>query len=117
MRHIYRFSLAIVFSVAGFLHFKREEGFEKVVPSYLPFKRFIVHASGVLEIVFGLLLFFKRPGKTLKNLINAFLLAVFPANIYMARKKLPLGSIELPKPILYLRLPLQFVLMGMVKRM
>lgn len=117
MRHIYRFTLAIVFTVAGFLHFKREEGFERVVPDYLPFKRFIVHASGIAEILFGLLLFVRRPGKVLKSLINGFLLLVFPANIYMARKELPLGSIDLPKPLLYLRLPLQFVLMGMVKRM
>ena len=33
----------------------------------------------------------------------------------MARKELPLGDKEVPKWALYLRLPLQFVLIGLIK--
>ena len=47
--------------------------------------------------------------------INLFLLAVLPANVYMARKKLQLGDKEVPAWALWLRLPLQFVLIGLVK--
>ena len=49
--------------------------------------------------------------------MNLFLLAVLPANIYMARKELPLGDKEVPKWALYLRLPLQFVLIGLIKKL
>jgi len=53
----------------------------------------------------------------LKKGINAFLLAVLPANIYMARKQLPLGNKSVPKWALYLRLPLQFILIAIVKKL
>ena len=61
------------------------------------------------------MLLIKRPASWLKKGINLFLLAVSPANIYMARKGLPLGDKELPKWALYSRLPLQFVLIKAIK--
>ncbi|MDU0996862.1 MAG: hypothetical protein E7A66_10610, partial [Staphylococcus lugdunensis] len=57
------------------------------------------------------------PAEWLKKGMNLFLLAVLPANIYMARKELPLGDKEVPKWALYLRLPLQFVLIGLIKKL
>ena len=50
-----------------------------------------------------------------KTGINLFLLGVLPANIYMARKELPLGDKQVPKWALYSRLPMQFVLIALVK--
>ena len=41
----------------------------------------------------------------------------FPANIYMARKKLPLGDKQLPTWVLYARLPLQFILMRVISKL
>ena len=75
-----------------------------------------VLVTGIFEILFGLALLIKRPSQCLKNTIN-LLLAVFPANIYMAVKKLPLGDKQLPTWQLYLRLPMQFVLMGLIKKL
>lgn len=49
--------------------------------------------------------------------INAFLWAVFPANIYMARKNLPLAGKQLPKWALYGRLPLQFIMIKMISKL
>ncbi|MGZ9807251.1 hypothetical protein ACTMNS_04870, partial [Staphylococcus haemolyticus] len=43
--------------------------------------------------------------------------AVLPANIYMARKELPLGDKQVPKWALYSRLPMQFVLIALVKKL
>lgn len=117
MKSVMRYILAGVFGIAGIAHFKRTEGFAKVVPHYLPFKNFIVWASGIVEIAFSILLFLKRPGKLLKNVINTFLLLVLPANIYMARKAVPLGNIELPKPLLWARVPMQFILIKMVNKL
>ena len=64
-----------------------------------------------------MMLLIKRPAEWLKKGMNLFLLAVLPANIYMARKELPLGDKEVPKWALYLRLPLQFVLIGLIKKL
>ncbi|BFL67257.1 MULTISPECIES: DoxX family protein [Staphylococcus] len=112
-----RFLLGIAFGTAGVLHFTNERQFRNIVPDYLPLQKTAVLVTGVFEIFFGIMLLIQRPASWLKKGINLFLLAVFPANIYMARKQLPLGDKEVPKWALYLRLPLQFVLMGLVKKL
>lgn len=117
MKNLFRYIMASVFTIAGILHFKRLDGFRKIVPSYLPFKQGIVIISGIVEIIFGLVLLVKRPGTLMKTMISGFLYAVLPANIYMARKEIPLGEIRVPKPLLYLRIPLQFILIGIIKRL
>lgn len=117
MKTFLRFLIGGLFGTAGVLHFLRPEGFTRIVPKYLPLRKTAVYVTGIFEIIFGILLFWKRPCKWTKCAINAFLLAVFPANIYMARKKLPLGDQEVPKWGLYARLPLQFVLMSLVKKL
>lgn len=117
MKIIIRYILAVVFGIAGIAHFTRTEGFSNIVPNYLPFKAFIVKASGVAELIISFLLLIKRPGNFLKKIINSFLVIVLPANIYMARKSLPLGSIDVPKPLLWARVPLQFVLIKIVNKL
>lgn len=107
--------LGIGFLFAGVLHFLKEPNFTKIVPDYLPFRKEIVYISGLMEIVIGMYLIFKNPSEIGKKLINVFLLSVFPANIYMARKEIPLGDKQLSKKVLYGRLPLQFILMRLVK--
>lgn len=115
MKLLLRLFLGSGFTLAGILHFIREKNFTKIVPAYLPFKKEIVYISGVIEVIMGLYLLMRKPGNKVKKLINLFLLAVFPANIYMARKGLPLGEKQLPKAVLYSRLPLQFILIKMIK--
>lgn len=117
MKKIIRILFGIGFSVAGVLHFKDEENFRNIVPEYLPFRKAAVLITGVFEIVFGLLLLIKQPSTCLKKTINAFLWAVFPANIYMAHKNLPLAGKQLPKWALYGRLPLQFIMIKMISKL
>ncbi|MCG7339982.1 hypothetical protein MHZ36_11850 [Staphylococcus sp. ACRSN] len=117
MKRIISIVFGLVFSFAGVLHFKNEENFRRIVPSYLPFKKTAVLVTGVIECVFGILLLIKQPTNGLKNAITAFLLAVFPANIYMARKKLPLGDKPLSPWALYLRLPMQFLLISIIRKL
>lgn len=115
MKIIVRMFLGLGFTAAGVLHFLREPNFTKIVPDYLPLKKEIVYISGVIELIMGIYLIFKKPSRLAKQLINAFLLGVFPANVYMARKEIPLGDKQLSKSVLYGRLPLQFVLMKIIK--
>lgn len=95
-----------LFSIMGMLHFIFSSRFKKVVPPTVPFKTFIAYFTGVLELLFGALLLFNKFNNTVINLINGFIWAVFPANIYMYthHRKLGLNS---PRIILLLRLPLQ----------
>ncbi|KTW20844.1 MauE/DoxX family redox-associated membrane protein [Staphylococcus xylosus] len=117
MNKITRVIFGIVFSIAGILHFKDEQKFRAIIPTYLPFRKAAVLITGVFEVIFGLLLLARKPSTCLKKAIIAFLLAVFPANIYMARNNIPLGGKELPKWALYGRLPLQFVMIKMISKL
>ncbi|HLR18803.1 MAG TPA: MauE/DoxX family redox-associated membrane protein [Staphylococcus sp.] len=117
MKTAMRILFGILFSVAGVLHFKDEEHFRSIVPEYLPFRKAAVLITGVFEIVFGLLLLIKQPTTCLKKTIIAFLWVVFPANIYMARKELPLAGKQLPKWALYSRLPIQFVMIKAISKL
>lgn len=117
MRKVMRYGLAGLFGLAGIMHFIRLEGFTRIVPKYLPLRKTAVVVTGIIELWISAVLFIKRPSQKFKQGINAFLLAVFPANIYMARKQLPLGDIQPPKWALYSRLPLQFILMAIIRKL
>lgn len=114
---IVRIILGTIFSIAGFLHFKDEQSFRKIVPEYLPLRKTAVLLTGIVEMITGIYLIIKRPTNTMKKLINLFLISVMPANIYMARKSLPLGNKQLPQWILYARIPLQFVLIRTISKL
>lgn len=92
------------------MHFVNEEGFRKIIPPVLPFRKAAVLITGVIEIFFGVALLVKQPSTLLKKVIQAFLIAVFPANVYMAVKDIDLNDKKLPKPALWGRLPLQGLL-------
>lgn len=115
MKFIIRMILGTLFTIAGVLHFLREPNFTKIIPSYIPLKKEITYITGIMEVMMGIYLCLKRPSVSAKKWINRFLLAVFPANVYMARKQLPLGDKQLSQSALYGRLPLQFVLMKLIK--
>jgi uncharacterized membrane protein len=102
--------VAIAFLVSGVLHFLRPATFESIVPRALPARRFLVHASGVAELVCAAGLIGRRDWA--RGASAAVLVAVFPANVQMA---LDAGSGVRSGPannrwLLWARLPLQAVL-------
>lgn len=102
---------SILLMGAGVLHFINLEGFRRIVPSILPCKTFIVKFTGVLEILFSVLLWVKSKNNLYGKLIALFMIAVFPANVYMALKKIPFKPGTEANPyVLYGRLPLQIPL-------
>ncbi|UWF57477.1 hypothetical protein NZD48_03745 [Staphylococcus hyicus] len=115
MKQFQRVIFGILFVTIGILHFTHETTFRKIVPFYLPFRKLAVFVTGVCEIIFGVALLLRRPGYVFKHIIIAFLWAVLPANIYMARRIDEIEGMQLPKPLLYLRIPLQFHLMKLIR--
>ena len=99
-------SFGPVFVLAGILHFVIPRTYESIVPSWLPARRAIVYASGVAEIASGAAVLHPRTRRLGARLSIATLLAVFPANVEMARnhERFPVPGGRLA---LYLRLPLQ----------
>jgi len=81
-----------------------------MMPPYLPAHLFLIYLSGFLEIGCGIALLLPKFSKRAAWGIILLLLAIFPANIYMAMN--PQIFPDINPLILYLRLPLQFVLIG-----
>ncbi|KFE40712.1 DoxX family protein [Staphylococcus agnetis] len=117
MKRFQRVVFGILFVFIGILHFARETTFRKIVPHYLPFRKAAVLITGVCEIVFGIGLFIRRPSYVFKHIMIAFLWAVLPANIYMARHIDKIEGLQFPKSLLYLRIPLQFQLMKWIRHL
>lgn len=109
--------LAVVFVGAGVAHFARPRMFEAIVPrwlpGWLPSPRALVVVSGVAEVMGGVGLLV--PGLRVAAAwgLAALLVAVFPANVEMARDW-PRFSALAPRWALLARLPLQAVLIAAV---
>jgi uncharacterized membrane protein len=103
-----RTALAAVFSVAGALHFLRPRPYEAIVPPPFP-KRESVAISGVAEIAGAVAVLHPATRRAGRWWLIGLLLAVFPANVYMAvsPEKIPGMGNKIPRWALCARLPLQ----------
>lgn len=84
----------------------------RIMPPYIPFHLEVVYLTGVLEIIGGVGMLISAYRKWTAYGLILLLLAIFPANLHMAMN--PDLFTETPIWGLYLRLPLQFVLIGWV---
>ena len=73
------------FIFAGIMHFVIPRVYESIVPDYLPARRALVYASGVAEIAGGAAVLHTRTRRLGSSWSIGTLIAVFPANIHMAR--------------------------------
>lgn len=74
----------------------------------------MVYLSGAAEIAGGLGLLLRRLRRAAAWGLVALLIAVFPANIYMAVGRVQVTATPLPVWLLWGRLPLQFALIWWV---
>src|SRR5690625_3724256 len=88
MKGILRSIYSVLLFGAGILHFVHEKRFRKIVPEILPFRKFIVIITGIFEMIFAVLLWVRKGQHITSKLLAFFMIAVFPANIYMAVKKI-----------------------------
>jgi uncharacterized membrane protein len=106
--------LAGFFLFAGLMHFLRPRPYVSIVPDALPRKREIVFASGVAEMAGGAGLLPERTRRLAGWWLIATLIGIFPANVNMAVNAERFRSV--PEPLLWVRLPLQGVLIAWVWR-
>lgn len=105
---------AILFIGAGTLHFLHPETFAKIVPPFLPWPIALVFVSGAAEIAGGVGLLVPALRRAASWGLVALLVAVFPANIYMAVDRVQVSASAIPGWLVWARLPLQFVLIWWV---
>jgi len=114
-RVAFRWLAAAAFVCTGVKHFTSAEAFRRIVPPALPRADVLVAVSGVAEIAGAVGLLVPRLRRPAGWGLVALLVAVFPANVYMAVSADPAATMGLPRWALWARLPLQAVLIGWVE--
>jgi uncharacterized membrane protein len=101
---------AVFYVVAGLLHFIKPAPYLRIMPSYIPSHAAMVQISGAFEILGGLGLFVPATRRAAAWGLVALLIAVFPANLYMAMHPAEAGAAGIAPVLRWGRLPLQAVL-------
>lgn len=101
------FGLAAFFINVGVDHFVNPDFYLNIMPSSFPLHAEAVYISGFFEVVGGISLLIPRLRKIAGWGLVALLIAVYPANIYMAIT--PQAFPDIPVTLLYVRLAFQFV--------
>ena len=102
--------MSIFYVGVGVKHFTNPMWFVKIVPPILPYKLSLVYISGFFEILFGTMLLFPYTRYVAAWGLIMLLIAVFPANIYLAMTN---GAALNTTPLIaWGRLPFQFVFIG-----
>lgn len=100
--------MSVMYVFAGSMHFIKPRAYVKIIPKFLPKRRSLNLFAGAVEIMAGLALLFPETRTYAAILIITMLVVFLLVHFNMLRsKELALG---VPRWILILRIPLQFLL-------
>ena len=99
--------LSIFFTYAGIDHLVSPDFYVSIMPPWIPAHLELVYLSGVFEVMGGVGVLIPRFRALAGAGLVALLVAVYPANLYMAFN--PELFPDIPVAALYVRLALQFV--------
>lgn len=105
--------LGVFFLLNGVNHFLNTEVYVSIMPPYLLAPLALVYISGIFEILGGIGVLHPQTRRMAGWGLIALLIAVFPANVEMARRAEEFAEITSPG-VLYARLPFQLVLIALV---
>ncbi|MVM29675.1 DoxX family protein [Spirosoma sp. HMF4905] len=107
MSYLFLCLQALVYIVAGLNHFINPKTYLTIMPPYIPAHNLMVTLSGVAEVILGIGLLFPATRSLSAWGIMLLLIAVFPANVYMATSS---RFRKFPAWLRWARLPLQGIL-------
>jgi uncharacterized membrane protein len=102
-----RVLLSVLFLVAGTMHLVAPQAYLRIVPPYLPAPFALVYISGAAEILGAIGLQIPATRRAAAWGLVALLIAVLPANIYMATAHLPAPGVMGHSWAQWLRIPMQ----------
>ena len=113
--------MGAVYVVAGIAHFLAPRRFAEAIPPSFPQPVGLVYLSGIAEIVLGLGVVWRRTRRPSAWGIAVLLVAVFPANVHLAREAVlrdlvPDRLVGPARLAALVRLPFQGVLIGWALR-
>lgn len=110
LRDWVRVLFGIAFVIAGLNHFLNARFYVEIMPPMLPLHWELVYISGIFEVGLGAMLALDYKTILAAWGLIALLIAIYPANIYMALN--PQLFPNIPAWVLYARLPFQFLFIG-----
>ena len=108
LRQLFLILLSLLFVAAGVNHFWHPDFYINIMPDYLPWHPELVYASGVLEMVFGLMLLWPRCRSLGAWGIIALLVIFLTVHVHMLWHADRYANVS--AMFLWLRLALQFPL-------
>ena len=110
-----RYLMGLLYIGAGVTHFRAPKLYARIVPPQFPQPVALVYLSGVAEIVLGTGVLFQQTRHHSAWGLIALLVAVFPANVYMATsgiaaEMVPDRARRVAQLVAWIRLPLQAIL-------
>ncbi len=106
------FGLAICFCFFALGHFVKTEGMMSMLPAWVPQPYWVVIASGILELLVAIGLLNRKFRIRCAWLSIAIFIGFLPVNIYAAFNASGLGGHQWGPVYLFIRVPLQLVLIG-----
>lgn len=104
-----RIAMAVMLLFTGAAHFYKTTEMIQMMPDFLPAKRQLVYVTGIFEILSAVGLIVRRTAYLTSVFLIIFFLAILPANIIGAIKRVAIGGMENGPAYLYFRIPLQFL--------
>ena len=101
----------IFFVLAGLNHFLNPQFYDTIVPSFIPYPRFVHQFAGILEIVFPLL-FLTKYRKEAAIIMIILLIILYGANLYVWINNLSYGRNYWSNQQHFLRFLLQLIFIG-----
>jgi len=110
MKYIKLFTIyfmSIAYTYVGIRHFIDPDFFLAIMPNYFSLHLFFVYLTGLMEVVFGVLLVFRKTRKIAAYGLIVLLVIVFPANIHLVQSELSQSILDVTREQSIIRLPFQ----------
>ena len=105
------YTLSLFYINIGISHFISPDFFKVIMPPYIPFSMFFVYLSGFFEILFGLMIIFKKSRYYGATGLCLLLIFVFPANVYLYQSYEAQEILNISKDRSFIRLFFQIPLL------
>ena len=99
--------MSFLYIFIGAKHFTEPQYFVNITPPQVQHKLFAVYFTGVLEILGGLLILYKKTRMIGAYTLIFLLIVVFPANIYLYLSEIPQQLLGISKTQALTRMPFQ----------
>ena len=103
--------LGIVFIFTGIGHFIQTEPMAQMLPPWVPERTLLVYLTGGLEFAIAVGFLVPKSRRFTGGVAALVLILFFPANIYAAINHVPMGGHGWGPAYLFIRAPLQFIIL------